>query len=126
MLLPGRHDRGPREPFTRETDSTLRHSPEDKRFLQLRDRPGIGEIRRNRIERKRMQPAPVQVVAVAEVAILEENLATFPHVFQIAFRFWVPRIGILLHQATHSLLDDEFIAVLLIVLAFRIGPVGIL
>src|SRR6185295_2888415 len=33
MLFPWRHDRGPREPFIRQTDSTLGHPPEDERFL---------------------------------------------------------------------------------------------
>src|SRR5439155_14411117 len=77
MLLPRRHHGGPGERFTRQSDSSLRHPPEHKGFLKLRDGARIREIRGNWIERKGKHPAAVQIVAVTPMAILEEDLATF-------------------------------------------------
>ena len=77
MLFPRRHHGGPGERFTRQSDSSLGHSPEDKSLLKLRNGAGVSEIRRNRIERKGKHPTPVQIVAVTEVAVLEEDLAPF-------------------------------------------------
>ena len=53
----------------------LRHPPEHKRFLQLRNRARIREISRNGVKGIRPQPPAVQIIAMAEVAVLEENLA---------------------------------------------------
>src|SRR5439155_27175379 len=59
VLLPRRHHGGPGERFTRQSDSSLGHSPEDKSLLKLRNGAGVSEIRRNRIERKGKHPTPV-------------------------------------------------------------------
>src|SRR2546425_7787472 len=78
VLFPRRHDRGPWEGFARETDSALRHPPEHEGLLELRDRPGVGEVRGNRVEGKGKHAPAVQIIAVAEVAVLEEDLPAFP------------------------------------------------
>ena len=83
MLLPRRHHGGPWEAFVRQTDSTLSDPPEDKRFLQLGNRTRVREVGRDGIEGKRVQPAPVQVIPMAEMTILEEDLATLSDIFQI-------------------------------------------
>src|SRR5207244_664604 len=95
MLLPRRHDGGPGERFTRKSDSSLRHPPEHKGFLKLRDGARICEIRRDRIERKGKHPAAVQIVAVTEVAVLEKDLPPFTDILQIRRRLLVPRIPVL-------------------------------
>src|SRR5512135_2557621 len=97
VLFPWRHDRGPRESFVRQSDPALGHAPENERFLQLGNRSRIGEVRRNRVECEGVQAATVQVVAVAEVTVLEENLATLSNILQITLVLVVPGIGIRLH-----------------------------
>src|SRR5678815_2124360 len=54
VLLPGRHDRSPGEAFVGQSDSTLRHTPEDECFLELGNRSRIREVCRDRVERERM------------------------------------------------------------------------
>src|SRR5947208_9325493 len=95
MLFPRRHHGGPGERFTRQSDSSLRHPPEHKGFLKLRDCARIREIRRDRIECKGKHPAAVQIVAVTPMAILEEDLAAFTDILQIRRRLLVPRIPVL-------------------------------
>src|SRR5207249_6590170 len=83
VLFPRRHDRGPWEAFTGKPDSTLRHTPEHEGLLELRDGPGVREVRRNRVEGKGKHASAVEIIAVAEVAVLEENLAAFPNVLHV-------------------------------------------
>src|SRR5512146_1280495 len=54
VLFPWRHNGGPGESFVGQADSALRHPPENERFLELGNRPRIGEVRRNGIERERV------------------------------------------------------------------------
>src|SRR5437016_6868838 len=83
VLFPRRHDRGPWEGFTRKADSTLRDAPEHEGLLELRDRPGVREVRRNRVEGKGKHAPAVQIIAVAEVAVLEEDLRSEEHTSEL-------------------------------------------
>ncbi len=73
-----------------------------------------------------MQSSSIEVVTVAEVAILEENLSALSDILQIALVLFVPRIGIGFHQAAHALFHDIGVAILLIVLPFRVDTIGTL
>src|SRR6185295_16561810 len=126
MLFPWWHDRGPRESFIRQADSTFGHTPEDECFLQLRNGTRISKVRRNWIERKGMEAPTVQVIPVTEVAVLVEDLSTFTYILEVPLSVLVPGIGIGLHQAAHPLFHNIGVAILLIVLTFRINAVGVL
>src|SRR5205823_992597 len=86
VLLPRRHHGGPGERFTWQSDSSLRHPPEHKGLLKLRDGPRICKIRRNRVKRKSKHHAAIQAVAMAPMTILEEDLAPFTDILQIRRR----------------------------------------
>lgn len=126
VLLPGRHDGGPGEPFIRQSNSTLGNTPEDERFLQLCDRTWIGKVCRNWIERKSVQSSAIQIISMAEVAILEKDLASLSHVLQIPCILVVPWIGVRLHQTPHTLLNNIAVREFLVVFSLGIDPVGIL
>ena len=126
VLFPRWHNGCPRESFIRKTNSSLSDAPEDKCFLELRNRPRVGKVRRNRIERERVKSTAVQVVTVAEVTVLKEDFSTFTNLLQVAFSLLIPGVRVGGHQAAHSLLHDQFVTVGLIVLPFEIDTVRIL
>ena len=79
MLLPGGHHRGPGEAFVWQTDSTLGHTPEDERLLKLRNCTGIGKVRWDWIEGEGVETSTVQIIPMAEMTILVEDLSTLTH-----------------------------------------------
>src|SRR6185295_8643000 len=86
----------------------------------------ISKVRGDWIECKGVETATVQVIAMTEVAVLVENLSTFTHILEVPLRILIPGIGIRLHQTAHPLFHNIRVAILLIVLSFRIDTVGIL
>ena len=74
-----------------------------------------------------MQTAAVQIVPMAEVTILKKNLSAFPHILQIPLSFLIPGIGIRASSSRPiALLDDQCIAIFLIVFPFRIDTIRVL
>src|SRR5207247_6126082 len=73
--LPRRHHGAPRRGFPGEPRPPLRDPPEEVRLLEHRDRAGILEIRRGRIEALREVALTVEVVAVAVHAVADVGLA---------------------------------------------------
>src|ERR1051325_2853760 len=126
MLFPWWHNRCPGETFVRQADSALGHSPENERFLQLRDSTRIGKVCRDRIESEGMETAAIQIVAMTEVTVLVEDLSPFTDVLEVPLSILIPRISIWLHQTAHTLFHNVGVAILLIVLSFRIDTIGIL
>src|SRR4029077_7925024 len=89
-------------------------------------RTRISKVRRNRIEREGMETASVQVIAMAEVAVLVEDLSPLTHILEVPLSILIPGVGIRLHQATHALFHSHRVAIILIVLSFKIDPIGVL
>src|SRR5467141_2035905 len=70
-----------------------------------------------------METAAVQVIAMAEVV---EDLSALTHILEVPLSILIPGIGIRLHQAAHALFHNIRVAILLIVLSFRIDTIGVL
>src|SRR5437879_12377590 len=63
---------------------------------------------------------------MAEVAVLVEDLSSLTNIFEVALSILIPGIGIRLHQAAHALFHNIRVAIVLVILSFRINTIGVL
>ena len=67
---------------------------------------------------------------MAEMAVLKEDLATFPHMFDIALGIGIPGVVFrtvnIFHEPPHRLVHNMGIGISRIVFPFRINAVGLL